>query len=300
MEERRYDLARVRREMKKEKLPERTKAFLERGGEPEVAKEAPKLVNEFWKYIVKPEIVNFQAPMHMGTSGSKKRSGSQLAEKMEIRGEPSGTEDPPRDERGRFVSFQDKISSMGEPYRPTPPPKSVDVLLSTYGIKDPGDIPLVPTREGIKRKPKRKMEGIKFEDIQENPPKVYIKRKPKRKMEGISLEDIRGEEPVELVFKKGPNKKKKSRQTNLYEYYPPIPPPKPKKGELYSPEAEDFPSHKGVRRKKVFISEKERARRQKLSERMKVENKKKKKAGIAEFFKDEKEREERRKEKEEE
>jgi len=276
MEERKYNLAKVRREMKKENFPDRTKNFLERGGETEVAKEAPKLVNEFWKYIVKPEIVNYHAGVHVGegVGRGKKRSGSQLAKKMQ-QGEPSGTEDPPRDEKGRFTSYNDQVSALGEPakVRPVPPPKSVDVLLSTYGQKDPGDIPLQPS-------------------------KVYIKRKPKRELKGIKLEDIREKEedaPVELVFKKG--KKKTMRQSKLDEFYPPIPPPK--KAPLYTPEAEDFPSHKGVKAKKVFISDKERARRKKLSERMKEENKKKKK-GYAEFFKDEKEKEKRREEKEEE
>lgn len=278
MEERKYNLAKVRREMRKENFPDRTKNFLERGGEMEVAKEAPKLVNEFWKYIVRPEIVNYHAGVHVGegVGRGKKRSGSQLAEKMKA-GESSGTEDPPRDEKGRFTSYNDQISVMGEPakVRPIPPPKSVDVLLSTYGQKDPGDVPLQPSRVYIKRKPKRELAGIKLEDIRE------------KKEEEPS-------EPVELVFKKG---KKKMRQSRLDEFYPPIPPPK--KGELYTPEAEDFPSHRGAKAKKVFISEKERARRKKLSERMKEENKKKKK-GYAEFFKDEEEKEKRRKEKEEE
>ena len=291
MEGRKYDLAKVRREMKKENFPERTKNFLERGGEPEVAQKAPQLVNEFWKYIVKPEIVNYTAGPHMGdgVGGAKKKSGRQLIEKSKKKkGESSGTEDPggpsgteapmegepPRDERGRFVSYNEQVSAMGEPSRrekPTPPPKSVDVLLSTYGQRDPGDPALQPEKVMIKRKPKRKMEGITFEDIRET--------------------------PVELVFKK---KKKKLRQTNLYEYYPPIPPPKPKKGEIISPEAEDFPRHKGVKAKKGIISEKERARRKALSERMKVENKKKKKKGAAEFFKDEEDKKSRREEKEEE
>jgi hypothetical protein len=37
-----------------------------------------------------------------------------------------------------------KVIPGSRKYRPTPPPKSADVLLSTYGQRDPGDIPLKP------------------------------------------------------------------------------------------------------------------------------------------------------------
>lgn len=134
-------------------------------------------------------------------------------------------------------------------YRPTPPPKSANVLLSTYGQKDPGDIPLEPTRE-------------------------YIKRKKGRKMEGISLEDIKEEPP----------KKSEGRQTKITEFYPPIPPPKPVKREggiVRPPESELYkPKGKDSRQKLDVVELKrirqENARRTNETRRKKKEEAKKK------------------------
>lgn len=134
-------------------------------------------------------------------------------------------------------------------YRPTPPPKSANVLLSTYGQKDPGDIPLEPTRE-------------------------YIKRKKGRKMENVRLEDIKEEVP----------KKSGARQTKLTEFYPPIPPPKPVKraaGIIRPPESELYkPKGKDSKQKLDVVELKrirqENARRTNETRRRKKEEGKKK------------------------
>lgn len=105
-------LKRVHDAMDEDRFAWKTRKFLLEANEKRVAKEAPKLVSSWWEHIIKPEVLKFSANAHIsgGVGGGKKKSASQLKEKME-REEPEIREETDSDPD---FSEEEKVEEKGE------------------------------------------------------------------------------------------------------------------------------------------------------------------------------------------
>lgn len=140
------EIEKVKENFDKRNFPTQTRILFEESGQPKAARKADKLVGNFWKYIIRPEI-RPQATTKISSmhGGSKKKSGAQLLEKLESKKEEpkelelevpihepvttnTGKRVYHRDARGRFTrhAFHSAISEISQPQKgdlgmPQPP-----------------------------------------------------------------------------------------------------------------------------------------------------------------------------------
>jgi len=295
------EVQKVKENFDKRNFPTQTRILLEKGGQPQVARKAGKLVDEFWRYIIKPEIKP-QATTKISSmyGGSKKKSGAQLLEKAESKFEEpkelelevpihepvttnTGKRVYHRDAKGRFArhAFHSAISEISQPQKGDlgmpQPPKEYD---ENYEDE--------PFPEDEDEEEEEKNYPIALNEEKNYP--IALNKEKKEALEEKKKFPPLPPYPYPKIIETGsinPAPRPKAKVTVIpgrREPKRPTPPPKPKKEkeELYSPPAEEFESFAGNKKKQ--ISGKEAARREALSKRMKERGTKREKEAEEKFI----------------